>query len=125
MHKHLKFCFIAFLWKFNKGKNGVGNSDISPKGSSKRVSRRTRCGVGFLVPYISSAFIRTSASRKIQSPDPSWRKILLLFTLVNNWTLKSVYFSRLYDMCWCMFSPLQIVGHSLKESKLSPPWCPR
>ncbi len=42
-----------------------------PKGSSKRVSSSTWCGVGLEVPQISSSLINTSESRLVQYPGPS------------------------------------------------------
>lgn len=42
-----------------------------PKGSSKRVSSSTWCGVGLVVPQISSSLIRTSESRDVHCPGPS------------------------------------------------------
>lgn len=43
-----------------------------PKGNSKRVSSNTWCGVGLVVPQISSSLINTSESRAVHSPGPSW-----------------------------------------------------
>lgn len=45
-----------------------------PKGSSKRVSSSTWCGVGLVVPQISSSLIRTSESRDVHCPGPSWQR---------------------------------------------------
>lgn len=44
----------------------------SPKGSSKRVSRRMRWKVGSLVPQISLSAMITWESRVSHSPGPSW-----------------------------------------------------
>lgn len=45
-----------------------------PKGTSKRVSSSTWCGVGLLVPQISSSLINTSESRDVHFPGPSWKR---------------------------------------------------
>lgn len=42
-----------------------------PKGSSKRVSSSTWCGVGLVVPQITSSLISTSESRDLHCPGPS------------------------------------------------------
>lgn len=52
LRNRLNFSKVWFSVKVKKMKRDKknGNDDISPKGSSKRVSSRTRWGVGFLVP---------------------------------------------------------------------------
>lgn len=61
-------CFTQISLSFS----GSVNTRV-PKGSSKRVSSSTWCGVGLVVPQITSSLINTSESRDVHCPGPSWK----------------------------------------------------